>query len=148
MEKQIEEYLYTHIPVAMAMGIKVEEASPQRVILTAPLDVNINHKQTVFGGSLHAVATLACWSLLYINLRLVRKDDVQIVIASSNVDYLAPIDADFRVECCVPNEAIWERFIKMLESKGKARIQLSSTIVHKGRLAVDYRGMFVAIGGK
>jgi thioesterase domain-containing protein len=144
MEKQLEAYLHKHIPISAAMGIKVDLASPQKVILSAPFANNINHKKTVFGGSLHAVATLACWSVLHLNLKEA-KDTYQIVISKSDVNYLLPVDADFTVECTIAEHDAWQRFMKMLHAKGKARIQLSAKIYHNNRLAVDYQGTFAAI---
>lgn len=142
IEKEIEKYLYKNIPLSEAMGIQVELASSNKVILSAPFSKNINHKKTVFGGSLHAVATLACWSLLHINLK---DEQVQIVITKSDVAYHAPVDADFRVTCLMPELSAWQRFMKILQAKGKARIKLSASIYHKDRLAVEYQAEFAAI---
>lgn len=142
MEAQLTEYLYQHIPLSAAMGIKVENATTHHVILSAPLSKNINHKKTVFGGSLHASATLACWSLLYLNLRETANEPVQIVIAKSEVVYCAPVETDFFVECVVPDEIAWRRFIKMLETKKKGRIQLFAQIFQNGHLCVDYQAVF------
>src|SRR5438445_9511868 len=136
MEKQLEAYLCKHIPLTQAMGIQVQQASLDKVILFAPFANNINHKKTVFGGSLHAVATLACWSLLYVNIKEAGSEHVQIVITKSDVEYLAPVDADFTAECVMPDTAVWQRFLKMLHAKGKARIHLAAKIYHKDRLAV------------
>jgi hypothetical protein len=47
----LEQYLHEHIPLSAAMGVKVVQADPQCVVLTAPLAPNINHRDTVFGGS-------------------------------------------------------------------------------------------------
>lgn len=141
MKNSLENYLYTHIPLSSSMGIKVDQASTQLVVLNAPLAPNINHKKTVFGGSLHAVATLACWSLLHLLLADV---DKQIVITSSEIQYLAPVTMDFKTECRAPNVADWEHFIKALK-KGKARIKLGAQIFQDGRLCVDYSGVFAAI---
>ena len=66
-KKQLENYLHKHIPISSAMGIHVDHAATDHIILKAPLSNNINHKMTVFGGSLHSAATLACWSLLHVN---------------------------------------------------------------------------------
>lgn len=141
---ELESYLYHHIPISQAIGIKVVHASTDRVELSAPFSNNINHKKTVFGGSLHAVATLACWCLLHMHLKA---ENAQIVIAKSEISYLAPVDADFTATCTMPEEPIWSRFTKMLKSKGKARIQLSATIRHKDRLCVEYHGTFAALIG-
>ena len=145
MEKQIEAYLYKNIPIAKAMGIQVKHASLQKVILFAPIANNINHKSTVFGGSLHAVATLACWSLVYVHVKEAGDEHVQIVITKSEVVYHAPVDADFTVECSSPENSVWQKFLKMLHSKGKARIQLSAKIYHNNRLCVEYQAVFAAL---
>lgn len=140
----LEEYLYQHIPITQAMGIKVQEANSQKVILFAPFANNINHQKTVFGGSLHAVATLACWSLIHLNLN---NPKAQIVITNSEVDYLAPVDGDFIAECTMPEANVWERFLHILQAKGKARILLSAKINHNHKLAVDYQGVFAVLNG-
>lgn len=141
----LEQYLLEHIPISSAMGVSVDLACADKVVLRAPFANNINHKKTVFGGSLHAVATLACWSLLHVNLVGLLGRGVEIVIASSEVKYLVPVTADFQAECCMPNALDWERFVKMLQKKGKARLKLSAKIFQEGQLCVDYVGVFVAI---
>src|SRR5215204_6245420 len=96
-KEETEHYLHQHIPISQAMGIQVETASPSTVILYAPFLNNINHKKTAFGGSLHAVATLACWSLLHLHLE--RLDPLDLVITQSKVNYLLPVTSDFRAQC-------------------------------------------------
>ncbi len=141
----LEKYLLQHIPISAAMGIKVESASSQQVILSAPFLNNINHKNTVFGGSLHAVATLACWSLLHVNLLGISERNIQIVIASSEIFYTAPVISDFKAECCTLDSLEWERFRKTLQRKGKARLKLNAKIFQDSQLCVNYSGQFVAI---
>lgn len=136
----MEEYLHENIPLSLAMGVKVEYASKERVVLSAPFSPNINHKKTVFGGSLHALATLSCWSLLHQNL-----PSCEIVIASSDIQYLYPVTKGFKAECRLPESAEWERFQLILKKRGKARIRLLASIVEEGRISVEYAGVFVAI---
>jgi thioesterase domain-containing protein len=147
MEKQLEDYLYDHIPITKAMEIKVKEASSQRVILSAPIAPNINHKKTVFGGSLQAAATLACWGLIYVNFNKIGETNSQIVIAKSKVSYLAPIDDNFDVECTMPEATIWQKFVKTVRLKNKGRIHLRATICLKEHLCVDFNGEFAALRG-
>lgn len=141
----LENYLLQHIPISAAMGVKVESASNEQIILSAPYLNNINHKNTVFGGSLHAVTTLACWSLLHVNLLGSFVENIQIVIASSEVFYTAPVTSDFKAECCTPDSLEWERFRKTLQRKGKARLKLNAKIYQNSQLCVNYSGQFVAI---
>jgi hypothetical protein len=51
------------------MGIEVVVADPTSVMLRAPFAPNINHRETVFGGSASAVTILAAWALLYVRLQ-------------------------------------------------------------------------------
>ena len=144
MKEKLQKYLHRHIPISKAMGIKVVHASEEKVILEASFQENINHKQTVFGGSLHAVATLACWSLLYLNLKPC-DEEFQIVITHSDVEFKAPVADDFQVVCLKPDPAMWNRFIHMLERKNKSRINLTATIEYSNRLAVKYHATFAAL---
>ncbi|MDL2338661.1 MAG: YiiD C-terminal domain-containing protein, partial [Pseudomonadota bacterium] len=50
------------------MQVSVVEVSAEQVVLAAPLAPNINHQDTVFGGSASAVAILAAWSMLHTKL--------------------------------------------------------------------------------
>lgn len=140
--KDLEHYLKANIPITDAMGIRVDLATPQKVILSAPYANNINHQKSVFGGSLHAVATLSCWNMLHL---LLYDTSVNIVIASSEIKYLSPVNADFQAECEAPLPQDWDKFLKGLSSKGKARLKLHAKIFHLHKLCVDYSGMFVAM---
>jgi thioesterase domain-containing protein len=61
-------YLYDHIPLSKAMQVSVVSISDEKLVLSAPLAPNINHRDTVFGGSASAIAILAAWSLLHTRL--------------------------------------------------------------------------------
>lgn len=144
MQKDLQDYLFSHIPISKAMGAEVIEASNKTVAVKAPLSTNINHKSTAFGGSLQAIATLSCWSLLHINLRGMTNTG-EIVITNSNIDYIKPVTADFTAYASLPDERRWQQFIRTFERRGKARIQLTAHIYQDDELALDYTGTFAAI---
>lgn len=139
----LESYLHEHIPLSKAMGVKVESAGPDGIILSAPFEPNLNHKMTIFGGSLHSLATLACWSYLH-----QRVNGAEVVIQKSEIDYLSPVTGDFLAECLPPSDAEWNQFTKSLDKKGKGRIHLSAKISQGGLMAVIFHGVFVAIKPK
>lgn len=142
---EIEKYLHEHIPISGAMGVKVESAGLDGVILSAPFKKNFNHQKTIFGGSLHSLATLACWTYLYLRLK---DQGLELVIQKSEIDYISPVTGDFVAECLPPSDKVFNQFIKSLEKKGKGRIHLSAKIAHNGLLAVIFHGIFVAIKPK
>ncbi|WP_417450650.1 YiiD C-terminal domain-containing protein [Kordiimonas sp.] len=141
---EVEDYLHSHIPISAPMGVTAIVASRDRVVLRAPLAANINHKHTAFGGSLQALATLSCWTLLHLNLRHSAKAG-EIVISSSNINYIRPVTQDFEAEASLPEGNRWGLFLKTFERHGKARIQLTASVVENDELAIDYTGSFVAL---
>ncbi len=140
----LEAYLYRNIPISKAMGVRVSAANAGQISLSAPLDANINHKRTAFGGSLQAVATLACWTLLHVNLRE-DADPSEIVITSSNIDYIRPVTADFTATATLPEGARWQQFLKTFDRRGRARIQMTAHIMQDDDVAIDYTGTFAAL---
>ncbi|MET0363375.1 MAG: YiiD C-terminal domain-containing protein, partial [Sphingobium sp.] len=47
----LQAYLHRQIPLSAAMQVSVQSAALESVTLSAPLEPNINHKSTAFGGS-------------------------------------------------------------------------------------------------
>jgi thioesterase domain-containing protein len=45
----LQQYLHEHIPLSKAMSVKVVSVDLDTVMLSAPLQPNINHRETVFG---------------------------------------------------------------------------------------------------
>ena len=58
----LEAFLHAKIPLTKAMGLRAIETGPRQIVLEAPLEPNINHLGSVFGGTLHALPTLACYA--------------------------------------------------------------------------------------
>lgn len=143
--RELEAYLHEHIPLSMAMQVSVVEASAERVVLGAPLAPNVNHRDTVFGGSASAVAVLACWSLLH--MRLSGGLASRVVIQRSTMSFALPIAGDFTAVAETPEPETWAAFTRTLERKGRARIQLAAVLDYHGKAACRFEGEFVALGG-
>jgi thioesterase domain-containing protein len=139
----IEHYLHEHIPLSSAMGVRVLSASREAVRLSAPLAPNINHRATVFGGSASAAAILAAWTLLYVRLQG-EGIAARLVIQRNSMHYEKPMSDNFIAEARLPVDALWENFIKTLQRKGRARIQVVSRLECQGEKAGELQGEFVA----
>jgi thioesterase domain-containing protein len=142
---ELEQYLHEHIPLSKAMQVSVVEVEEESVVLSAPLAPNVNHRETVFGGSISAIAILAAWSLLHTRLRHAGIIS-RLVIQRNTMDYDLPIEGDFTVRSALQNPGHWEPFLRMLARKGKARISVVSVLEHGGREAGHFTGEFVALG--
>ena len=144
MTTQLQAYLHSNIPLSAAMGVQVKVATPERVLLFAPLGPNINHHRTVFGGSGVAVATLSAWTLLHLRLSQARLD-AQLVIQRSSMEYERPITGDFEATCGFTDEAAWQKFRSMLQRRGRARITLEAQLLYASNEMGSFVGDFVAL---
>ncbi len=142
---ELEKYLHDHIPLSRAMEIGVVQVQPEAVILSAPLAPNINHRDTVFGGSASAVAILAAWSLLHTRLS---GEGIasRLVIQRNTMSYERPIDGTFTAEAVIASPEAWGRFLHMFKRRGKARITVTSLLNFGGKVAGRFEGEFVALG--
>lgn len=142
---ELETYLHDHIPLSRAMAVRVVSIADETVILGAPLGPNINHRDTVFGGSASALAILSAWSLLHLRLTSVGQPS-RVVIQRNSMDYLSPIAGDFTATATIGPDTNWDSFLRMLTRKGIARITIGAELEYQGTIAGRLSGEFVAFG--
>lgn len=140
----LQDYLYSHIPLSKAMAVEVRTATPQGVCLAAPLAPNINHRDTVFGGSASAVAILSAWALLHVSL-LDANIKARLVIQKNSMSYDLPMPGDFSAEATAPAPEKWQRFLATLLKHKRARISVRSILKCEGQQVGQFEGDFVAI---
>ena len=140
----VEQYLHKHIPMSKAMGVAVSSINAQGVILSAPIAPNINHRNTVFGGSISTLAILSAWTFVHVRLEALSMTS-RIVIQSNSLDYTNPANGDFHARCLAPAPKVWQRFITTLSKRGKGRIALSSEVYSNELLVGKFQGKYVAL---
>lgn len=139
----LERYLHEQIPLSAAMQISVLSATRDAVDLSAPIEANINHKSTAFGGSIATLGILAAWTLLHVRL-LEEGLACEVVIQSSHVDYDKPISDAFIARSSLADASKWPTFLKLLTRKKLARIEVHSLVSSEDLAAARFRGEFVA----
>jgi thioesterase domain-containing protein len=141
---EIEAYLHDHIPLSRAMQVAVRELDATQLVLAAPLAPNINHRETLFGGSASAIAILAAWSLLHVKLH---EADLKsrLVIMSNTMHYDRPVAGDFTARATLPDAAAWDAFVRMRTRKGRGRIVVGSVLEFEGEVCGRLEGEFVAL---
>ena len=142
------EYLQNRIvgefALARHIGIVVERADDDAVMLRAPLAPNANYKGTAFGGSLYSVAVLAGWAWVtrYLAARSIAADGV---IQESSMRFLTPVRGELRADAAAPSAAEIGKFRRMLQRAGRGRIRLRVEMSHDETLAALFEGVFAAV---
>jgi len=141
---EIKSYLYQHIPLSKAMQTEVVRADTDKVILQAPLAPNINHRETAFGGSASALAILSAWTLLYVRLQQAGLHS-RVVIQRNCMHYQRAIVDRFEAVAVIEEALHWQRFVRTLTRKGRARINVTATLHCRDEKVGELEGDFVAL---
>jgi len=136
-----EKFLHEQIPITRAMGLRVVGRDENGFVVEAPVALNSNHLRTAFGGSINAVATLAAYGFLWVELS---DAAAHVVVAESSIRFLRPIRETIRATCLRPNAKSLAAFRSQFAEKGKARIALRVNVAEAGETAAEFEGHFVA----
>lgn len=140
---EAEEYFHRQIPLTRAMGVRVSADDNGAFVVTAPVALNYNHLHTAFGGSINAVATLAAYGFLWMQLR---DEAAHVVVAESLIKFVQPVRETIRAVCSNPDAQQLAAFRSTLRATGKAKIALHVRVVDEdGRPAAEFTATFVAL---
>jgi thioesterase domain-containing protein len=137
------EFLNQNIPITRVLGVQVESAGTGEAILSAPLEANVNHYDTVFGGSASSLAILAAWTVIHVRLQECEAK-TRLIIQKSTMEYQKPITADFTAIGRLSDVTKWPVFVKTLDRRGRARISANSILLCQGTQVARFQGDFVA----
>ncbi|MBC3348988.1 YiiD C-terminal domain-containing protein [Pseudomonas sp. SWRI196] len=143
--RYLESILHHDIPLTRDMGLKVLDWQARQLRLFLPLEANVNHKSTMFGGSLYCGAVLGGWGWLHLALREEGIEDGHIVIQEGQISYPLPVTRDATVICHPPEEKVWKRFLATYRRYGRARLTLQTQVINAGSEApaVQFVGQYV-----
>lgn len=140
---ELREYLHGHIPLSGAMAVEPLSVSSDEVRLAAPLAPNVNHRGTAFGGSIAALAVLAGWS--WLRARLDGREPLpRLVVQQQTVDFVAAATGDLVAVCAAPPSNTWDRFVRTLERRGRARLDLAVEVRCGADVVARFGGVYVA----
>ena len=139
----LRERILDECPLARHIGIEVESAADDRVVLGAPFEPNANHNGSAFGGSQFCIAVLTgwAWATRYLAARQLAADAV---IQESTIRYLAPAYGPLRAVLQAPPPEGVEKFRRMLRRAGRGRIRLNIDVHDGVTLATRFEGVFAA----
>src|SRR5256885_16498605 len=138
---EAEKFLHEQIPITRAMGLRVVAQHDTGFTVEAPVALNSNHLRTAFGGSINAVATLAAYGFLWMELN---DAAAHVVVAESSIRFLRPVRETIRATCFRPDQTSLATFRNQFGEKRKARINLRVHVTEAGEIAAEFEGRFVA----
>jgi thioesterase domain-containing protein len=142
---ELQATLEREIPMCRHMGLNVVGCPEGGLEVAMPLDLNRNHQQTAFAGSLNALCTIAGWGSMYLLLRQLETAG-NIVIRRSSIRYHQPVaTAEVMARCLPILPAHIEHFAEMLEEKGQAKLDLGVEVPGTDHAAVTFLGSYVVI---
>ena len=99
--RETEEFFYDKIPITRAMGVRVTKYDGDHLRLAAPIALNHNHLGTAFGGSLSALAILAAYGLIWLEIG---DKTAHVVIRKSELSFRRPVRREIVAICRRPSE--------------------------------------------
>jgi len=119
------EKVLAQIPLAHAMQVRIVQYEAGCLRLTAPGKPNSNHFGIAFGGAIQCLGTLAGWGLLWLELG---DPALRIVIRHTETHFRQPLSGELDAVVNRPETTRWDGFLKRLERRGQARLDLTAQI--------------------
>ncbi len=142
--QELENLLKTEIPIAAHLAIHSLHLANDELTLTLPLTPNINHKGTLFGGSLYSGCALACYGLFLSGLQVHSFTTKDIVIAEGNIRYRAPVQEDAKIRAQWNSREEKDHFFQTLKLRKKAKVLMTAQILVDEKICAEFSGYFVA----
>lgn len=143
--EKLEHFVLEHLPLARAAGITVDAYTGDALVVSAPLDKNINDKGTAFGGSLYNLCVITAWGMTDLKAKeLGLKGDI--VVAKGEINYLRPLRGRLVAKVDSPSSEDLHRIKKSYASRGKATFVLKVLICDEDHHScVEFKGKYAVL---
>ncbi|RXJ60822.1 YiiD C-terminal domain-containing protein [Candidatus Marinarcus aquaticus] len=139
----LQEKLHNEIPMTKLMGLKINEYNAKELITSAPLEINVNDKGTAFGGSLNSIVTISGWSMCQLIAYELGYEKSAIMIYKNSSEFKAPVHS--RIMCHVqkPSEEKIDTLKRKLQNKHSGSLTVYAQIIEKGKVCVEFEGIYI-----
>jgi thioesterase domain-containing protein len=132
------------IPLSQFMQLSITRFDGNELRCDAPLAPNINLHQTMFAGSIYALATLTGWGMLYLQLQALGVHGDQ-VLAEGNIKYLKPVAAEPQARCALQH-CIGD--LNALQQGRKVMQHIKVQVFSANELAAEFSGRYAVLPEK
>ena len=135
--------LLASIPIVKGMDLDIQLVEVRKIVLSAPLNKNINYEGTAFGGSINTLAIFSCYLLTHHILKSNTVSFKSLVIQNSEINYLEPVSSNFLATAEVDQYSL-DRFVSTMARRRVARLSVQSKITVDEKTKCLFNGRFVA----
>lgn len=148
-KKDLQEYIEQHIPITKSLNFEIKEIQNANVKIACFYKDHINHKNSVFGGSISSLMTLTGWAKVKIIMESI-DSRAEIVIQEGNSKFLKPVLNDFEAISISIDEKVLEKCTKMYKKFGRSRIKIKIILkeIGKEEILSEFEGLYVVINKK
>ena len=139
---ELEAYMRENIPLARAMDVRFDELTPLSAQLSAPLEPNLNHHGTGFGGSLASLALLAGWAALRAAAHEAGINPL-FVVRRYGFEFLAPARGELVANARVPEG--WPEFVRAFSTGAGGRLEVNCELTSDGRQVGRCTALYVGL---
>jgi len=144
--QELQTYIETHIPIVKANRLVVLKAEADGISIGGKLADHVNHRDSVFGGSLSTALILAAWARVRVWTDTF--DPVAVIVISEQVvKFTLPVLADFTAFSRPVKEEVLVKAMNHLRRFGIARFTVRAAVSHRGGSDVraEFSGEFVVV---
>jgi thioesterase domain-containing protein len=143
----LEEYIYEHIPIVKTNNFKIQVLEENTIQVKGSYKEHINHRNSVFGGSLGTALTLSAWG--YVR-QLMEANNIKksiIVIKKQEVEYPKPVTKDFISLSRPIDQDALNKALAMLRKFNKCRLYIEAYVTHENETEIltTFKGEFVVV---
>lgn len=142
--KQLSQTWQDTIPLSQYMQLSLARFDGNELRCAAPLAPNVNLHQTMFAGSIYALATLTGWGMLYLQLQALGLQGDQ-VLADGNIRYRRPVAMQPEARCVLQQ---CNGDLTPLANGRKVQQQIRVGIYSAGELAAEFHGRYAVLPHK
>ena len=146
---RLENLISEKIPVTRHLHFHIHVDDYGLPVLEVPLQPNVNHLGTAFGGSLSMLCTIEGWCCMYLLLEnFSLKADI--LIQKSKILFHSPVENDFNVTCKLTDQSRLHTFVQTFRRFGKSRIPITCYVQENNQslVAAEFQGVYAAIAPK
>jgi len=151
MEKEdLQKYIYEHIPIVQKNLLEIKKDDSGSVYIRGFYKDHINHRNSVFGGSISTALILSAWANVRDLLLSRGIANGIIVIQSEEIKFLQLVNKDFIARIQPIHDEKKHKFIGMLNKFGKSRIKIEAILTHENETEplAHFFGDFVVVLNK